>query len=275
MIDLHCHTTASDGTLPPAEIVRLAARAGVRILAITDHDTMEAIPAAWEAAKGRGLRIVAGVEISARIGETEIHVLGHFVDPSHPGLLSRLADFAALRASRAERMVEKLRSHGVDLRLEEILAEAGGDAGSIGRPHFARLLVAKGVAANFQDAFDRWLGEGMPGWVEREFPEAEEAIELIREAGGASSLAHPALSKVEGSELMALAKMGLDALEVDHPGQSESTRRKLRIIARSLGLLSTGGSDFHGESGGPGMEGMDAADFGAYEALIGDRVGTY
>lgn len=269
MIDLHCHTTASDGALPPGAVVQVAARAGVRVLAITDHDTVDAVGEAARAAADLGVRIVAGVEISARIGPRELHVLGHFLDPADPALAGRLAAFRQGRASRGDAILERLRAHGVDLDPAELAVQAGG--GSVGRPHVARLLVARGVARNMQDAFDRWLCEGRPGWVERPFPEAEEAIALIRGAGGVASLAHPALSGVCGPELERLAGLGLSAVEVDHPGQAEAVRRKLRVVAGSLGLLTTGGSDFHGEAGHPGMEGMDRDVFQAYEALARGR----
>lgn len=266
MIDLHCHTTASDGLVPPAAVVRIAAAAGVKTLAISDHDTVEAVDEARREGLALGVRIVPSVEVSARIGEREIHVLGHFVDPSEPKLLARLAFYREGRSRRAREMVEALRGQGIDLHFDELLAIAGPEEGSIGRPHFARLLVTKGAARDFQDAFDRWLGKGKPGWVERPFPTAAEAIELIRGAGGATSLAHPALSGVTGSEIEELASLGLAAIEVGHPGQGEQTRRRLRMIADSLGLLRTAGSDFHGEGSALGSETMDGATFLAYEA---------
>lgn len=261
-IDLHSHTTASDGALPPSEVVRLARDAGVSVLAITDHDTVDAVDEAGAAGIAAGLRIIPGVEISASLGAKEIHVLGHFVDPAHGPLLARLASFRRLRVERAERMVERLRAHGADLPLEEVLAGEG----SIGRPHLARLLVAHGHARDFQQAFDRWLGKGKPGWVERSMPPAHEAIELIRAAGGAASLAHPWLSKVAGDELVTLAKAGLRGLEVDHPHQGADVRRNLRLAAASLGLEATAGSDFHGADGSPGQESMDETAFQRYEA---------
>jgi len=267
MIDLHCHTTASDGIHPPAEVVRRAAAAGVKILAISDHDTVEGVAEAAAEAMLRGIRIIPAVEISARFGEDEVHLLGHFVDPDHLALREGLASFRGGRLRRAERMVEKLRQAGVDLHMDELLAEVGASGGAVGRPHFARLLIAKGHAADFQEAFDRWLGKGKIGFVERELPTAKEALRLIRRAGGASSLAHPALSGVDGAGMMELAAQGLEAIEVGHPGQGSETRRRLRAIADSLGLLTTAGSDFHGDSGALGAETMDSAAFLAYEAL--------
>lgn len=268
-IDLHCHTTASDGALAPAEVVRLAHAAGVGVLAITDHDTVAAVEEAAVEARPLGVRIVPGVEISARLGDKEIHVLGHFVDPSDARLLSSLADFGHKRRERAERMVEQLRAHGAPLPLEEVLEGEG----SVGRPHLARLLVAHGHARDFREAFDRWLGKGKPGWVDRPMPAAEDAIALIRGAGGAASLAHPRLSRVSGEELVSLARAGLSGVEVDHPRQDGDARRILRLAAGSLGLEATAGSDFHEAPDAPGLESMDAEAFRRYETAAGkDRV---
>jgi len=246
-------------------VVRLAHAAGVDVLAITDHDTVAAVDEAHRAGRQLGVRIVPGVEISARLGEKEIHVLGHFVDPAERRLVSSLARFRELRRARAERMVERLRAHGAPLPLEEVL----GEEGSVGRPHLARLLVAHGHARDFQEAFDRWLVKGRPGWVEREMPEAGEAIALVRGAGGVASLAHPRLSRVSGDELATLARAGLAGVEVDHPRQDGETRRMLRLAVGSLGLEPTAGSDFHGAPEAPGLESMDAEAFGRYETAAG------
>ncbi|AKU90682.1 PHP domain-containing protein [Vulgatibacter incomptus] len=270
MIDLHAHTTASDGSLSPGELVRRAVAAGVGVLAITDHDTVDGVAAASSAAATMGLRIVPGVEISCRLGARELHILGHFLDPQDPVLLGSLEGFRRVRESRARAMIDRLREAGLDLRYEELLAIPGADEGSLGRPHVARLLLTKGLVRDFQEAFDRWLVEGAPGWVERPLPEATEAIGLIRRAGGAASLAHPALSGVTGAELMQLASLGLAGLEVDHPRQGTEIRRSLRAIAASLGLVATAGSDFHGEGGRPGQETMSKADFRAYERAAGE-----
>lgn len=268
MIDLHCHTTASDGTYPPAEVVRLAARAGVRTLAISDHDTVDGIAEAREEASRQKIRLVPGAEISAALDDREIHILGHFIDPEDPTLIQRLATFREGRALRARQMVERLQAEGIDLHFEEVAALAGAPGSSIGRPHFARLLVAKKVARDFQDAFDRWLGKGMPGWAPRQLPDAAEVIELIRAAGGVSSLAHPTLSGVSGVEMERLAEQGLNALEIGHPGQNADSRRRLRAFASALGLHQTAGSDFHGDHQRFGSETMDEAALLAYEAAV-------
>ena len=278
MIDLHAHTTASDGALAPAALVRLALASGVRVLAITDHDTTaglaEAVRAAEEA--GRALRVVPGIEISARLRDREIHLLGHFVDPHDEALQRRLAAFAEARGRRMEAMVERCRAAGLDVSLEEVEArrEPGG---TLGRPHLARLLVEKGHARDVQDAFDRWLGRGGPAWVERPLPEAAEAIALVRDAGGCAAVVHPGLSGLGKAALRELAAAGLEGVEIDHPGHNVEQRRSYRAIARALGLHATAGSDFHtvdGTPAHPGTETMEMSAFSAWEACAGRRRAT-
>lgn len=270
MIDLHSHTTASDGVHPPAELVRLAAGAGVRVLAVTDHDTTAGIREAQLAAEEQGgvVRIVPGIELSARWKGHEVHVLGHFVRPDDPALGEALVRFREARENRMSAMVARCRSIGLDVSLEEIEARRTGP-GSLGRPHLARLLLEKGYARDFQDAFDRWIGKGAPAWVERPMPEAAEAIALVHGAGGCATVAHPALSGLKEADLRALAAAGLDGIEVDHPGQTPDVRKTLRGYARSLGLCATAGSDYHAaENGGMrlGTEAMEPGEFAGYEA---------
>ncbi len=271
MIDLHSHTTASDGVHPPEGLVRLAAAAGVTVLAVTDHDTTAAIAAATRAAEEQGgaLRIVPGIEISSLWKGKEIHVLGHFIDPADETLCSRLAVFREARENRMAAMVERCRSLGLDVTLEEVEARRTGP-GTLGRPHLARLLVEKGYARDFQGAFDKWIGKGSPAWVERAMPDAAEAIALIRGAGGCATVAHPALSGLVEKDLRALAAAGMVGLEADHPAQTPDVRKNLRLHARTLGLCATAGSDYHAdETGGLrlGTEGMEPGEFAGYEAL--------
>jgi len=271
LIDLHSHTTASDGVHTPAELVRLAVEAGVAVLAVTDHDTTAGVAAAQAAAaeQGGGLRIVPGIEISCRWKDREIHILGHFLDPDHPALLERLAAFRDARSRRMEAMVERCRSIGLDVRLEEIESRREG-AGTLGRPHLARLLVEKGYASDLQHAFDRWIGRGAPAWVERPMPEAAEAIRLIRAAGGCATVAHPGLSGIRSADLRALRREGLEGVEADHPAQTPDVRRTMREHARAHGLCVTAGSDYHAdERDGTrrlGTETMESGAFSAYEA---------
>jgi len=261
--DLHAHTTASDGLLAPRALVERAARAGVRVLAVTDHDTLVGLPEAQSAALAAGLRLVPGIEISARAQEGEVHLLGHLVDPGAPAL-RRLCEAAAwARTRRMETMVERARAAGLPVSLPEVLALAGPE-GRPGRPHLARLLVEKGVATSLEDAFARFLSRGRAAFAERTLPDTAEALAAIHEAGGLASLAHPALGE---PGIRALAAQGLDALETAHPSLEPRVQRRLRKLARELGLATTGGSDFHGDAGDElGSSGLDEATFAAYEA---------
>lgn len=245
MIDLHSHTTASDGELSPTALVGLAADAGVSHLAITDHDTLAGLAEAGAAAKARGLSLIAGIEISAFLhGRREVHLLGHFVDVDDPEL-SRFADrLRQERRRRMEKMVEKVKGLGFPVTLEAVLRIAG-DA-NLGRPHLALWFVEKGYCRTPKEAFDRFLGDGKPASVDRERLPAEDAIALVRRAGGTATLAHPGVSKVERGQIAELARAGLSGLEAFHSDHNPSMREKYLAIARDLDLVPTGGSDFHG-----------------------------
>lgn len=268
MIDLHSHTTASDGQHSPAELLEIAARAGIRTLAVTDHDTVAGLAASAEAAAALGLRLVPGIEVSATLNRREVHVLGHFVDPANPALGGFAGRLRRERFDRMRQMVDKVRALGFPVTFEQVQALAG-DA-HLARPHLARVLVELNYVASPQEAFQRYLGDGCPAYVAKfEFP-AEEAIALIRGAGGVATVAHPAVSKVERFELEALARAGLGGLEIDHPDQPPSLREKLRRWAQELDLVPTAGSDYHGPKVAPGRgfgaTTMREADFARLEA---------
>ncbi len=250
MIDLHSHTTASDGEHAPAELLALAHAAGVRTLAVTDHDTVAGLGACEAAARAQGLRLVPGIEVSAFLNRREVHILGHFVDPGEP----RLAQFAATlrthRDGRMVQMVEKLKALGLPVTMEQVRGLAG-DA-HLARPHVARVLVELGLCATTKEAFDRFLGDGRPAFVERYQLTAQDAIALIHGARGTATLAHPGVSKVERHELLALKAAGLDGLEVEHSDHPPSLKEKLERWAKELDLVPTAGSDFHGEQVAPG-----------------------
>lgn len=266
MIDLHTHTTASDGRSTPDELVERAAAAGVTVLAVTDHDTVAAIPACVEAAaRIGGIEIVPGIEISASWKGREIHVLGHFLDPTDERLLRALERFREQRRERMEKMVARCRALGLSIDLDDLGGDGRGE-GSWGRPHLARALVRGGHAGDMQEAFDRWIGAGGPAFVERVLPDAAEAIDRIRSAGGCASVAHPALSKLGGNDLGELAGLGLAGVEVDHPRQPPHVRRTLRRQAARLGLQPTAGSDDHGPDDGPAQVGREAMDEGCFAA---------
>ncbi|HLM48424.1 MAG TPA: PHP domain-containing protein, partial [Myxococcaceae bacterium] len=220
MIDLHSHTTASDGQHSPAELVALAASAGVTALAVTDHDTVAGLGEAAEAARAHGVELVAGIELSAFVLKREVHILGHFVRPDFAELASYDARLRVEREQRMERMVEGLRKMGFPVSMAEVRAIAGG--AQLGRPHLARLLVERGWCVDVKAAFDRFLGSGKAAWVERFKLEGEDAIALIHRAGGTATVAHPGSSKLERHEIRTLAKAGLDGMEALHADHNPS-----------------------------------------------------
>ena len=250
MIDLHSHTTASDGQHTPSELVRLAAEAGVTHLAITDHDTVAGITEGMDAATARGLTLIPGIELSAFVGDREVHILGHFIRPDHDELGNLSEALRTQRRARMEQMIQKLNALGVLMSIDHVLSIAG-DA-HLGRPHLARALVERGICSSTKDAFDRFLANGRPGFVDRERITAERAISLVRQAGGAATVAHPAVSQVTAEELRSLRNAGLSGLEVFHADQKPAMRAKYLAIANDLDLVPTAGSDFHGEKVAPG-----------------------
>ncbi|TCB99701.1 PHP domain-containing protein [Micromonospora zingiberis] len=249
-IDLHTHSTASDGTLGPAELVRAAAEAGLDVVAITDHDTT----AGWEPALRAlpaGLRLVRGAELSCRWDGVEpaipLHLLAYLFDPDAPELVAELARVRAARVQRGERIVALLRADGIDVSWPEILAGAGG--GTVGRPHIAQALIRAGLVTTTAEAFGSdWLGERYR--LPKEDIEVFRAVRLIRAAGGVPVFAHPRASRrgrIVPDELIAdLAAAGLAGLEADHEDHSPAERAHVRGLAAELGLLVTGSSDFHG-----------------------------
>lgn len=240
-IDLHVHTSASDGTLAPRQVVALAASVGVRFLGVADHDSTEGIAEAIEAAASLPVEIVPAVEINAEYARTELHILGYYVDVNAPGLqriLSRLRDG---RVQRARAMVDRLGALGLGIEWERVSALAGD--GAVGRPHVAQALVEKGHADTVEQAFHRYIGRGRPGYVGRFKLSPPRAIEAIRAAGGLPVLAHP-LSLM--GVVPDLARAGLAGLEAYYTGYSGQETHLLLELATKYGLLVTGGSDFHG-----------------------------
>ncbi|HTP51473.1 MAG TPA: PHP domain-containing protein [Anaeromyxobacteraceae bacterium] len=249
VIDLHTHSTASDGQYTPADIAGRAAAAGTSVWALTDHDTVAGLePAALEARR-LGMRFVPGIELSVYLDQREIHVLGHFVDPAHP-TLGRFEDFLAeRRRERMEQIIEKLAALGIRIAADDIVRFSGGK--TIGRPHVARALVAAGAVETVKEAFDRYLAEGKPAYVGRYRLIAEDAVSLVRGAGGVATLAHPGVSKIERGDLLRLRGMGFDGVEVYHPDHVPSQLEKYGRAAAELDLVATAGSDFHGEAVAP------------------------
>jgi 3',5'-nucleoside bisphosphate phosphatase len=246
-IDLHLHTTASDGRCAPHELVRRAAGAGLSVMAVTDHDTTAAIAEVDEEARRHGIHTIAGIEITAVEAGRDLHVLGYFFDPQHEGLASLLVRQRAARVARIEGIASRLAAHGVPIEVEPMLEQSRRESGrSIGRPQVARAMVEAGHVADIQEAFDRWLGRGLPGFVAREGPTPEAVIEMIHLAGGIASIAHPGQCGL-GPRIPALAAAGLDAVEAFHPDHDAALVQEYVDMARRLHLLLTGGSDFHGD----------------------------
>jgi len=251
-VDLHLHSTCSDGTLGPGEIAAEAARLGLTAISITDHDTLEATAAARDAAEGTPLAVIPGVEVSCDYRYTEVHLLGYYVDLGSSALLERLVAVREARLARAEQMVERLRKLGVPLTLADVQRVAhavGGDGPgnqSVGRPHVAAALVAMGWCATLQEAFDLYLKKGRPAYVPRYKLTPVEAVHMIREADGCPVLAHPGLIVGERDLPSRLVPEGLAGLEAYHPEHSAADTQRLLRLAQELGLLVTGGSDSHG-----------------------------
>jgi predicted metal-dependent phosphoesterase TrpH len=246
--DLHTHTTASDGTLTPAELVRLALDRGLEVLAVTDHDTVAGVAPAIEAAAGTGLRVLPGVELSALYSGGGLHLLGYGFDPAAGGLDVRLRALTMGREERARAILGLLAELGAPLSWDRVAALARG---AIGRPHIARALVAAGYARDVSDAFTRFIGEGRPAYLPSGRLSVAEAISLVREAGGEVALAHPLLpaKPLDLARLLPeLRDAGLTGIEVYHSDHDAAATARLRRLADSQGLWWTGGSDFHGPS---------------------------
>ncbi len=248
-IDLHSHSLASDGQYAAAEVATRAAAAGLSVWALTDHDSLAALPEGASAALRAGIRFVPGIELSVQFDRREVHVLGHFVDPASDAL-RRFEDLLAeKRRLRMGEIIQKLAALGVPLEPDEIERFSGGK--TLGRPHVARALVERGIVGTVKEAFERFLGEGKPAYVGRYRLTAPEAIDLVHGAGGTATLAHPGVNKIERGDLARLRGWGLDGVEIDHPDHNPSVRDKYLRIAREFDLVPTAGSDFHGEAVAP------------------------
>ena len=247
-IDLHTHSTYSDGTNTVSENVRLARERGLAGIAITDHDTTAGLTEAAVAAEGTGLRIVPGIEFSAEHDGASLHVLAYWADPADPALVEELRRLTDTRFRRGELMVEKLQALGYDISFERVRAIAGDDL--IARPHVAQAMVEAGIVGTEKEAFDRFISDGGIAYVPKHALAPMDALRLIRDAGGVCVLAHPAMWKGNGSvpdELIEeMAEHGMGGLEVDHPDHDAGQRAHYRAVAERLELVPTGASDCHG-----------------------------
>jgi 3',5'-nucleoside bisphosphate phosphatase len=267
--DLHSHSTASDGTCPPAEVMRRARAAGLDVIALTDHDTLAGHEEARRALP-RGLTLLPGMELSCRVEGHSVHLLGYLFDPAHQELAVELAKIRESRVHRARAMVARLAELGAPVTWEQVSALAGD--GVVGRPHIARAMVEAGVIESPEQAFGPdWIGAGGRAHVARYALDPARAVSLIRDAGGVAVLAHPRVAvrgwTVPDDVIARLAAAGLSGIEVRHPDQDRSRRMELQALADSLGLVASGGSDDHGELTGYRI-GSDTIAPDAYERLV-------
>ena len=247
-VDLHLHSLVSDGTDAPEDVVRLAAAADLNTIALTDHDTLDGIARAIAAAHEHGIRLIPGTELSVDWPTGTMHMLVYFLEPGEGPLQDRLAQLRNARHDRNRRILDRLGEAGIDIEYEAVVEEARG--GTVGRPHIAALLVAAGSAASIADAFDRYLAKGRIGYVDRVRLEAHEAVRLARASGALPVLAHPHTLGVSRSDyeeaFTALASSGLAGIECWYAEYAPDVRRHLAGLAERLGLVATGGSDYHG-----------------------------
>jgi 3',5'-nucleoside bisphosphate phosphatase len=273
--DLHSHSSASDGTRPPAEVMRRAAAAGLDAIALTDHDTSAGIAAAAEALPA-GLTLVPGMELSCRRDGHSVHMLAYLFDPDHEELAAELDLITNARVERAQAMVERLADLGTGVTWEQVTSIA--DGGVIGRPHIARAMVAAGAINSFDEAFTpEWIGAGGRAHVRRYALDPVRAIGLIAAAGGVCVLAHPMAQRrgwlVPEDLISELAKAGLAGVEVAHPDHQEGERLVLAGLAAKLGLAVTGGSDDHGELTGDRI-GIETTDEENFDLLLSGATGA-
>jgi 3',5'-nucleoside bisphosphate phosphatase len=266
-VDLHLHSTASDGSLSPAALVQNAIAGGLDVIALTDHDTIGGLAEAASAGAGC-IHVIPGIEISTNQATAEIHILGYFIDPANARLLEHETSAVARRRERMGDIVEALRSGGVNVSISEVV-EAAGNARVIARPHLARVLVQRGYAASVSDAFDRWIGNTSSAFRSVNLVSPELAINIIHEAGGIAVWAHPDLTRFR-ADARHLAEAGLDGVECFRPRCSADESLELERSALGLGLLPTGGSDWHGPwSGRLGTFALGRDEIGAFLARGG------
>ncbi|WP_052807435.1 PHP domain-containing protein [Risungbinella massiliensis] len=267
-VDLHSHTTASDGKLTPLELLQYAKEKGLSALAITDHDTIEGAIEAAKYTKEFQLEIIIGVELNTVWNQREIHMLGYFVDPDNPRLQEQLITQREMRIARSEKILARLQELGIALTVNDVLSELNfNSARDILLPHIAELMVKKGFVSSKQEAFQRYIGKGKPAYVLPTALTPIEAIKLIQESGGVAVVAHPGIYQEEGL-LPDLVEAGLDGIEVYHPDHGADEREKYAKLAKSYRLIITGGSDFHGEQEGKMFHG----DLGSQAQFVAEDI---
>ncbi len=267
LVDLHIHSTASDGRYKPAALINKAAELGLKVISITDHDSVASIAPAIETAKAfPGLTFIPGVEISTDLPDGEAHILGYFIDYANPDFEKELERFRDSRSGRGQRMVEKLNNLGVKIDWARV-QEIAGD-GAIGRPHVAQAMLEKGYIKTFEEAFDKYIGHGGPAYVEREKMTPEEAVKLILRAKGIPVLAHPFTVKNPEATVKGLKKVGLAGIEAYYKDNTPAATQATLNLAKKYGLIATGGTDYHGISDNEVMMGGVKVPLEAAEKLI-------
>jgi 3',5'-nucleoside bisphosphate phosphatase len=241
-VDLHIHTIHSDGSSTVKEVLEAAGRKGLTAVSITDHDCIDAYPAAIEIGSQMGIEVIPGLELSSEIGDADLHILGYFIDYNNPALNRILKEMKDARYLRARKMVDNLNKQGIDLRFETVLSMAG--VGSIGRPHIAAAMLKEELVYSFREAFEKFLGYGLPVYVEKYRMHPKEVFDLVKGAGGIPVLAHPGVTKIDDriAEFISDGAMGIEAYHTEHTAAQQQMYIK---IARKYGLAVTGGSDFH------------------------------
>jgi len=242
-VDLHLHTNHSDGYHSPIEVVDKAIWRGIETIAITDHDDVSALPLAIDYGLSKGVEVLPGIELSVRYKGLDVHILAYCFDFKNNNLSRYLMVFKKQRFKRAQKIVERLGELDIHIEFEDVVKVAG--SGTVGRPHIANLLLAKNLVGSFQEAFDKYLGDGKPANVEKYSIDLQSAISMIRSAGGICSIAHPGI-QLQNSDILDLIKYGVQGIEVIHPRHSPEKVRQYRALVETYQLVETGGSDFHG-----------------------------
>lgn len=268
MIDLHLHTTASDGRLSPAQLVARAGAAGLTTISVTDHDTVAAVAEVTALARTLGMHVIPGIEITTVDDGRDVHMLGYFFDPQSATLAALLDAQRAVRVARVREIGERLAALAMPVDVESVLLAAAAQPGSsVGRPQVARELVRAGYVGSVQEAFDRWLATGRPAFVPRNGPSPASVIDAIHDAGGVASLAHPGVTKRDDL-IDPLIDHGLDAIEVYHSDHTPEAEHAYNTVAQRRGIAVSGGSDFHGDDTRRNTLGMVSLPAEAFAALV-------
>jgi predicted metal-dependent phosphoesterase TrpH len=270
-VDLHIHTIHSDGSSTVSEVLEAASRKGLAAIAITDHDCIDAYPTAIELGSQMGVEVIPGLELSSEIENADLHILGYYIDFTDPALNRILNEMKEARYLRARKMVENLNIQGVDLRFETVLSMAG--IGAIGRPHIAAAMLKEELVYSFREAFEKYLGYGMPAYVEKYKMRPRDVFDLVKGAGGIPVLAHPGVTKVD-DRLQEFINDGVQGLEAYHTEHSASVQQQYLKIARKCGLAVTGGSDFHNASHNKSEIGVPRVPYSAVKSLKDKRNGV-